>query len=963
VCIINASPVDHSTEERVMTRRATLRALLFAAVFGATTWVAAAPQAQNPLMTAALSAPIPVDPRITVGTLPNGLRYYVRSNQAPGHRAELRLVVRAGSVLEADDQQGLAHFVEHMAFNGTEHFPKNEIVQFIESLGMRFGADLNAYTSFDETVYTLTVPTDQPETMDRALLILEDWAHNVTFDTSEIDRERGVVMEEWRLRRGAGARMAEKELPVLLKGSRYAERVPIGKTDVIQGFKPDRLKQFYKDWYRPDLMAVVAVGDFNRESVETMIKAHFGSITAPASERPRPTFDVPEHAGTVFAIATDKEETSASVEVDTLLPARDQGTVGVYRQEIVDRLFAAMLGTRFAEMTQKPDAPFLAAGANRAIFLARTREKAAVTALVKEDGIDKGLDAMLGELERVTRFGFTQSELDRQKQTVVRAYERMMAESPNRSSASRADEYIRNFLERETLPTNMDELVMQQRFTAEIALPEVNRIASDWFPDRNRLVLVNAPQKPGLVIPDEKKLAAVIKGVASKDLKPYVDVVGGQPLVESAPKAGAVTSERTNELTRITEWTLSNGATVLLKPTMFRADEVVFRATSPGGTSLVSDQDYPWANAAAQVVSVGGLGQFNSIDLRKVLTGKVATVRPSIGELQQGMSGSSSSKDLDTLFQLIYLNFTQPRADPAAVGAMASQVKALLLNQSVVPDYAFAETLQSTLAQNHLRRRLTTPASVDAWNLDKSMAFYKDRFADASAFTFVFVGAFDPAAMRPLVEEYIGSLPSLHRTETWKDVGARTPDGVIEKRVEKGIEPKSQAAIVFTGPFVSDMAHQVAIRSMAMLLQTRLLEAIRQELGGTYSIIANATTQKQPNAEYTLGIQFGCDPKRTDDLVTHVFQEIDRLKTDGPTEQQVADVKEQLSREFEQTSRNNSYLLGQIVQKYEAGEDLATIWSLPDHYARISAATIQDAARTYLNQNRYVKVTLFPEKK
>ena len=911
----------------------------------------------------ALTDPIPVEREITINQLPNGLRYYVRANKKPEKRAELRLVVKTGSVLEDDDQQGLAHFVEHMAFNGTAHFPKNEIVKFIESLGMRFGADLNAYTSFDETVYMLQVPTDKPEVMDKALLILEDWAHNVSFDDQEIDKERGVVMEEWRLRRGAGARTTDKLFPILLKGSHYAERLPIGKPEIIQNFKPETLKKFYKDWYRPDLMAVVAVGDFDKTAVEDLIKKHFGSIPASPSPRPRPTYDVADHEGSVYAIMTDKELTTTSVSIENLLPARKQGTVGAYREDIVDSLFSSMLSARFSEMAQKPDAPFLAAGAGRSSFINPTKDEAELSARVKEDGIEKALDAMLTEVERVTRFGFTATELDRQRQNRLRSYERIVIEDQNRFSNSRADEYIRNFLTDEPLPGAEFEQALHQRFLPEITLAEINALAKQWFTEGNRFVVVTAPDKPGLVIPDEAKLAAAIKAAPNKDLNAYVDNVSSAALLDPLPSGGTVVKTTTKDAVGITEWELSNGVKVVLKPTTFREDEILIRAASPGGTSLASDDDYIPASTATQVLSAGGVGQFNAIDLRKVMTGKVANVSAFIGETEEGLNGNSSRKDLETMFQLIYLRFTQPRADSDAFKVQSTQVRTALANQSAVPEFAFAEALTNIMGQNHPRRRITTPATVDQWNLEKSLAFYKDRFADASDFTFFFVGTFDLQTMKPLVERYLGGLPSIHRKETWKDVGVRPPVGVIEKTVEKGIEPKSQTAIVFTGPFEYDPSHRTTLRAMSHILQTRLLDSIREELGGTYTISVNGNGQKIPRQEYQVSIQFGGDPQRVDVLLKRVFEEIEKLKTNGPTEQEIADEKEALLREFETSSKQNGFLLGQIAGKYQIGEDVAGIWEAPELYKKIDAASVQQAAKTYLNTGNYVRVTLVPEKK
>ena len=912
-----------------------------------------------------LSQRMPVDPQITIGTLANGLRYYIRSNKKPEKRAELRLVIKAGSILEDDDQQGLAHLVEHMAFNGTQHFPKHDLISFIESLGMRFGADLNAYTSFDETVYMLQVPTDKPETMDRALQILEDWAHKVTFDPVEIEKERGVVIEEWRLRRGAGARTQEKLFPIMFKESRYANRLPIGQPEIIKTSKPERLKKFYSDWYRPDLMAVIAVGDFDKAVIEKMITAHFASIPRATNPRPRQTYDIPDRSDIGYAITTDKETSTTSVEFHTLLPARPQGTIGVYRQKTVDRLFSGMLSARFSELAQASDAPFLFAFGGRGRFLARTKDSASLVAVVKEGGVERGLEALVTEAERVSRFGFTEAEFARQKQSVLVNYERLKVEKENRLSVSRADEYIRNFLDNETLPTADDEYALHQRFLPEITLAEINQLAGEWFPkvNRNRLVVVTAPEKAGVTVPDEQKLATVLKTATTKELKPYVDSLASSVLLDSTPEPGTITKTTIREAAGITEWELSNGVKVVLRPTDFRADEILFRATSPGGTSLANDSDYIAASTATQVITAGGLGKFNTIDLRKLLTGKTAGATPFISELEEGLSGSSTRKDLDTMFQLIYMRFAQPRADKTAFTVQVNQAKTFMANQMVVPEFAFFDALNATRFQNHLRRRLPTLETVDQWNLDKSLAFYKDRFADASDFTFFFVGSFEPAMLKPFVERYLASLPSLRRKETWKDVGVKTPPGIVEKRVEKGIEPKSQTAIVFTGPFKFDQTQRVAIRAMTEILRTRLSETIREELGGTYSIGANYGFQNFPTADYSITIQFGSDPQRTEELVKRVLQEVEKLKTEGATEKQVNDEKEALIREFESSSKQNGYLLNQISLRYLHGEDPAGLWNVTDFYRKLDAATIQQAAKTYLNTNRYVKVTLFPEKK
>ena len=922
---------------------------------------------QIPPAVAALkpSDAMPVDAAITQGTLSNGLRYYVRSNRKPEQRAELRLVVKAGSILEDDDQQGLAHFVEHMAFNGTKKFPRHEVVSFLESVGMRFGADINAGTSFDETVYTLTVPTDKPAVLDRALTIMEEWAHDISFDPEEIEKERGVVLEEWRLRRGAGARISDRALPVLLKGSRYADRVPIGKTDVLRTFKPERLKQFYSDWYRPDLMAVVAVGDFDQAQVTELVKRHFGSLTNPANARKRPTYDVPDRAGASLTVLTDKELTTTNVEVDYLVPTRPYGSVGAYRQRLVDRLFASMLSARLGEVSQRADAPFLGAGTGRGAIVGRTKDNVTLSATVKDGGVEPALQAMLDEVQRVARFGFTASELERQKQNTLRARERALAEKDNVQAASRADEYVRNFVSGETLPSLEDEYGLVARFIDDISVAEVNSMAREWYPEPNHLVMVRAPEKPGVALPTEASIEAIFRAGASRPLTAYVDRVTDGTLLEKVPEPSAVVKASTREPLGVTEWELANGAKVVLKPTTFRQDEILFRAFSPGGTSLVSDADYVPASTAAQVVAAGGLGRFSSADLRKMLTGKIANVTPTIGELEEGLAGSASPKDLETLFQLIYMRFTEPRADPAIFLTQTTQLKTLMANQANTPSFAYTAALAEILGQNHPRRRLPTVAWVDEWNLDTSMAFYKDRFADASDFTFVFVGSFDPAAIKPLVERYLGSLPALHRTETWKDVGARPPAGVITKQMAKGIEPKSQATIIYTGAlppgFALTQDARVALRAMGEILQTRLLDTIREDLGGTYSITARAGAQRIPTPEFSVTISFGCDPKRLDDLVARVYQEVEKFKTDGPTDKQVADEREALLRSYESASKQNGFWMGQLLAVYQGEAGPTDPLTQPDAYRRLTAAAVQAAARTYLKGDNRVQLTLVPE--
>ena len=912
--------------------------------------------------TAALGETLPIDPAITSGRLANGLRYFIRENKRPEARAELRLVVNVGSIVEDKDQQGLAHFVEHMAFNGTKNFPKLAIVNFMESIGMRFGPSVNAFTSFDETVYMLQIPTDKPEVIAKSFQILEDWAHNVTFDAEEIDKERGVVMEEWRGRRGAAARLQDAQFPVLLKGSQYAERLPIGQPEILQSFKPERLVQFYKDWYRPDLMAVIAVGDFSVPAIEGLIKTHFAKVPAATKPRPRPSYEVPDHPGTLYAIASDPEMTMTSVSAYNKLPLRDPTTVGAYRQGLVESLYAGMFNARLSELAQKPDPPFMGAGSARGQFV-RTKEASMLNAVVKEDQIERGLDAIFTEAERVVRFGFTPTELSRQKAILLRSYEQALAERDRQLSSSLADEYGRHVTAREAIPGIAYEHALAARFVPEITLEEVNNVAKDFIGDRNRVVLVSAPKKDGLILPTEDKLAGVIKGVSTKTLTAYTETTDLQPLMASTPTPGSIVNTTTRPAMQITEWQLSNGAKVVLRPTDFKQDEVLFRAISAGGTSLASDADLTAAENAATLIGFGGLGQFSAVELRKVLAGKVANVSAGVSETEETLAGNASAKDLETLFQLIHLRFTQPRADATIFTILIEQLKSILANQTATPEFAFSQALISALTNDHPRARPMTADRIGELDLKKAEAFYKDRFADASDFTFVFVGNFDLVAMRPLVEKYLASLPSLNRRETFKDHGVDPARGVIERRVEKGIEPKSQTSIVFAGPMQYDQTQRVAIRAMTSVLETRLREILREDLGGTYGVSVSGSYEKFPDEEYNISIDFGSSPERADTLSQSVFKEIENLKANGPTAAQVNDVKTLLTRDFETNMKQNGWLISQLYFKYHYGEDVEGLLKIPEYYAAITATTIQDAAKRYLDPKNYVKVVLMPQKK
>jgi zinc protease len=909
---------------------------------------------------------MPVDPDATVGTLPNGLRYYVRPNDKPARRVELRLVVRAGSVLEDDDQKGLAHFVEHMEFEGSRHFPGSSLTQFLGSLGLSIGPDANAMTRYNDTQYTLRVPIDVPGVLDRAMSVLEDWAHGATFEQAGIDREHGIVLSEWRMNLGANERTGEAIRRVQLDGSRYALRPVIGDPDIISHASRDALTRFYHDWYRPNLMAVIVVGDIDRDATVAMIRSHFTSLTNPTPERPRPTYDVPERPGTRYTIVTDKETTATAVELTNLRPSRNQGSVGGYREILRDQLFSEMLSARLSELQSGTNPPFLRAAAERSLFpTTPTRDEAVMEALVANGGAAQGLDALITELQRVARYGFTATELAREKESMMRSYERSVTESPDRESSSRADEYTRNFLQAEALPTIWQELAFHRRFLPEVTLTEINALVGDWFPDRNRLVVVEAPDAPGVVLPTQAQLADVVKTASAKRPEAYVDTVTRQTLMDAPPTHGSITRTKERPEAGITEWTLSNGATVVLKPTMLRADQILFRAVAPGGASLADDSDFRSARVADDAVRAGGVDSFSVVMLEKMLAGRAVRVTPFVGEVDEGLQGGSTPQDLETMFQLLYLSFTKPRSDPAAFASVAAQAKAYIANESANPEAVFNRTIDAALSGNDLRRQPETTATIDQWNLPKALDFYKARFADASNFTFVFVGSFTIDAIKPLVETYIASLPATRAHDTWRDTGATLPSGKVEKTINIGIAPKSNVAIVLTGPFDYDASHKLAMRAVNLLLQSRLFDTIRQDLGGTYSITSNFGAQKFPRPQYALRIEWTCDPAQANALVQRVWQEIAYVRDLRLTSQQLTIVQESLRRDFERDSQDNGYLLNAIVRDYQedGGRNVADVEHLPDQIDALTSAQIHDAAQAYLKGDNAVTVIQSPERR
>ena len=921
-----------------------------------------AAQKAPPSAAPSATSPLPNDPKVRVGTLPNGLRYYIRVNHKPEKRAELRLVENAGSVLENENQLGLAHFVEHMAFNGTTHFNHNDLVKYLQSIGVRFGADLNASTDFDETIYILPIPTDTARIVDQAFTILEDWARGQLFDSSEVADERNVVREEWRLGKGASDRMLHQWLPIALRGSLYAERLPIGNEQSIMTATPARVRSLYKTWYRPDLQAVIAVGDFDPAVIEAEIKKHFGGIPKAVNPTKRPTITVPANKEPLIAVASDKEAQGSDVSLLFKLPIEKTKTVGDYRRDLMERLYLTMLNARLEEIAQKPDAPFLGADASKGSFIGRESDAFTLAASVKNGTIDAGLQAILLEAKRVDQFGFLQSELDRAKQNMLRGYERAYAERDKTQSASYVQEYVDNYLNGEPFPGIEYEYKIVQQLVPTITLAEVNKMASAWITDENRVIIAESPQKDSVKVPTPAELKAVFDRTAKTPVVAYTETLSSAELVPNAPAAGKIVATKTIPAVGVTDWTLSNGAHVMVKPTDFKDDEVLFSASAMGGSSLAPDSNYISAGFASEVINVSGIGAFNAIDLGKKLAGKAAAAAPTIGETSEGLSGHASPKDIETLFQLAYLDFTAPRFDSVAFGAWKNQAAAYFADKGNDPDQVYSDTVTWTMAQHHFRARPLTAAVFGELNPEKALAFYRDRFADASNFTFLFVGNVDTVTLKPLVEKYLASLPSTHKGETFRDVGLEPPKGVVEKVVRKGVEPKADTRIEFTGACTYSPETRFAFRALMEYFQIKLDEELREKLGGTYSPSIGGGCGRIPRQEYDITVQFNSSPENVEMLSKTVFAMIDSLKATLPSAADVGKVKEQLTRAREVEIKQNGYWLGNIMARHQAGEDLAGLLKPYDQMlAGLTAAQIQDAARKYFDTKNYARFVLLPE--
>ncbi|MGE0816035.1 MAG: M16 family metallopeptidase [Vicinamibacterales bacterium] len=915
---------------------------------------------QAPAVVTAPDARLPLDPAIREGRLPNGLRYFLRQNGRPASRVSLRLAVDVGSIQEADDQRGLAHFLEHMAFNGSEHFPPGALVSFLESIGARFGPHVNASTSFDETIYMLEVPTDRDGYVAKGLLALRDFAGGALLTTEEIDKERGVVIEEWRGRLGASSRITDQQLPVLFANSRYADRLPIGLPETLRTFPPERLRAFYKTWYRADRMAVVVAGDVGLDEAERLVRTTFGDMPTPGAPPPPVDRRVPAHAQPLEKMVVDAEAQQWSVTAAFKRTPEPEGTAGAYRASVVRSLASQMLNARLAEVARRADAPFLAAdsgtssiGRNLAIYELSAQVTAGKTA--------EGLDAVIREARRAAQFGFSPAEVDRAKRSVLADYERAYNERGNSESPSLANELVRHFLTGEPAPGIAYEFELVKAFMAGVTADELTGALKELL-SGSRVVLGVAPASAGTAAPTDETLRTALAAAFAGPVTPWADETAGRALVSDVPAPGKVTGRRQIPEIGVTVLTLSNGMEVWLKPTDYKADQVVFSAYAFGGASLAPEADYQEAEMAPVLVGLGGVGGFTPVDLEKVLAGRIASASPDIDTYTHGVSGSSTPKDLETALQLVYLTFTQPDMDDAAFALLKRRLGAIIENRRSNPRAVFGEAVRLATTSGHYTAKALTLEDVGRLDLDVMRRGYAQRYANAADFTFFLVGAFTEADVEPMIARWLASLPSIGpRRTAFKDVGVRFPSKVDREAVTMGKEPASQTVMAFFADTGLDEMEMHRARAASTLVGMRLREILREQLGGTYGVsVAYGDTAPQPGYG-TITVSFGSAPDRVDLLQKAVIDEITRLRAEGPSADDLQKVQEMERRDLETSARQNQYWLGSLQTVHILGWDARSIARRAARTNALTVSILHDTITKYFPLDRYVVVTLRPE--
>ncbi|MCC6286317.1 MAG: insulinase family protein [Chitinophagaceae bacterium] len=912
-----------------------------------------------------LNEKLPLDTSVIIGKLPNGLTYYIKSNKKPEQKVELRLVVNAGSINETDDQSGLAHMAEHMAFNGTKNFKKNDIVSFLQDIGVGFGSDLNANTGFDRTIYILPVPTDKKENIEKGFRVLEDWAHNVTYLSDDIDNERSIILEESRLGKGAEERIFKKVLPGLMKGSLYAERWTIGKDSIIKTFKHDAIRKYYKDWYRPDLMAVIVVGDITKGQAEEMIKKHFSSLTNPAGAPERKYADVPPYPSNDAMIVTDKEATTYDAVIAfSAYKVSAPVTVGDYMQKIAKSIFTTMLNKRLQELTQKENPPFVYAGAQFGGF-ARGFENFEVYTGAGDKEPTTAVKTAIEEIEKVKRFGFTAPELERAKKNILAAYEQAYNDRNKTESSSFVEEYINNFLEQSPVPGIVAEYDLVKQVLPAITLADVNKVADRIKAGQNIFAYIAGPEAANVKLPGTADLLNIIAAAEKADVKPYEEKTVATDLLAQKPTAGKVTATKTNTALGTTELTLSNGITVTLKPTDFKDNEILMGASRYGGTSNYGIADRYNATYVNNVIGAMGYGNFSPVDLQKALAGKSISVLPAISTTSEGINGSATVKDLETMFQLAYLKLTSPRKDTSLFKSFVQKNKAQLAMLGANPEAVFFDTTVRTFYNNNPLAPINVPkpSYFDSINVDRVIQIYKERLGDLSGMHFVFTGSFKQEDIIPLIETYIASLPASNKKFNYVDRKLRPVSGKKSLTVYKGQEQKSMVIIFYTGELPYSEALAFKASAISEVLNIRIIEELREKIQGIYGGGIFGEVNKVPYNNYRFIAQLPCGPEKADTLIKALQNEINTIVKNGPSVQNLNKVKQQWRESHKEEIKQNGPWLQNLLASKTEGDNIDRFVNFDTYVDKLTVKEVQDAAKLFFNGKNQFTAILMPADK
>jgi zinc protease len=904
---------------------------------------------------------IPLDAKVKTGKLANGFTYYLRKNDEPRKRALLYLVNNVGSILEDDDQQGLAHFTEHMNFNGTKNFPKNALVDYLQKAGISFGSDLNAHTGLEETVYELPVPTDDPKMILHGISIMRDWAQETLFDPSEIEKERGVIIEEGRLAKGARDRMSKKYLPMMLNNSLYASRFPIGKDSILLNFQRPVIKRFFDDWYRPDLQALIIVGDIDVNQIEKLVITTFSNLKMPDKPRARKSFPIPLTGKKQFITVTDPEMTSTSIEVLFKHKAAALKTEEDYRSLIKRSLLTKLMeNRRYAEISREKKPAY----ANMSFTIQPLMGDLDIFELnldAKQNMLKEAFIQSWSIYERIKRYGFTSAELEQAKTAYLRTFDTAINEKDKTPSINYVTEYKNLFLHQEAAPGIDWENAFVRKNIIAISPSDIAAVFKDYTDNNNIDVMLLAPEKGKADLPDSATVYSWIEEVSKLVIEPYQAEREGLSLITNLPQSGKVVSKKILPELSITELVLSNGIKVVLKPTDFKNDQIFFKGFRPGGTSLYSDKDFDNAVNAAPLISRFGLGQLNPVQLNQVLNGKIVNVSSSITPRSETVNGGSSRLDLETALQLAYLQFTQPRKDSLIFVNTINSSKETIRSRGADPASVFADTISRVMGNYSFRASPATVDRMEKISLDEVYKIYKQRFSDAAGFTYVFVGNFENDKIIPLIERYIGGLPTGKVVSSAKNLGIHIPEGNLTKKVFKGTENKATVRLVFSGNYQYSPKNNLLFKALGDILQFKVLERLRETEGEVYSPSVQTSYTKNPSSRYALIVSFGCAPKNVDHLIEAVSQEMKSLSTKGIEPENIQKFKAAYGKNVELALKDNGFWLNYIAGQYENNENIREVLDSEKNLGEVNAENLKKASSIFYSDKNLIKFILVPE--